>query len=112
MPPTISEAFMGAVAAIIMRRQRETVRVFETARATTPDTARDPGELGVEEDVVFRGLVRRAVLRDAGNGRYYLDQLSWEALRSMRHRMALVVIFIAVLLGVFTILASRAATHG
>jgi hypothetical protein len=91
---------MGAAAAIIARRQRDVVSAYQTAGATSPAAARTPGELGVEHDMIVRGLVNRAVLRDAGEGRYYLDVPSWEALRRTRGRLVLVVGGIAVLLAV------------
>ena len=90
---------MGAAAVVILRKQRDIVEVFEGARATSPATARDPDELGIDRSVIFHGLVRRAVLREAGEGRYYVDQPSWQALHYQRRRMALVV-FAAVLLGI------------
>jgi hypothetical protein len=82
---------MAAAAAIIMRRQRDVVDTYRGAGALSAPAARDPGELGVERNMIFDGLVRRAVLRDAGGGRYYLDTLSWNALIRMRRRAALVV---------------------
>lgn len=92
---------MGAAVAIIVRKQRDIVEVFQGARATSLETARDPNDLGVEESMIFRGLVRRAVLRDAGGGRYYVDELSWNAMKSIRQRVALVVVAIVLLLGIF-----------
>jgi hypothetical protein len=97
---------MGAAVAIIMRKQRDVVYVFQGARATSPETARDPGELGVEQDLIFRGLVRRAVLRDAGNGRYYFDQPSWSALSSTRHRLAFVIASIVLIMIAFGVLVT------
>ena len=62
---------MGAAVAIIVRKQREHRRGVSRARATSLETARYPDELGIDESMIFHGLVRRAVLRDAGDGRYY-----------------------------------------
>lgn len=82
---------MGAAIAVIIRKQREIMEVFEGARATSPATARDPDELGIDESMVFHGLVRRAVLRDAGGGRYYIDQPSWRAMNDMRRQRILII---------------------
>jgi hypothetical protein len=94
----------AAVAAIVVRRQRDMVQTYRGVNATSPERAREPGEIGLEQDMIFKGLVRRAVLRDAGGGRYYLDEPSWQALRRTRHRLALVILAIVLLLGalVFT----------
>jgi hypothetical protein len=97
---------MGAAAAVIITKQRHIVEAFERARATSPERARHPDEVGVDQAVLFDGLVRRAVLRPAGDGRYYLDEPSWRALRSRRHRMAVVLGFIVVLAGLFAALTT------
>lgn len=100
---------MGAAVAIIVRKQRDIVEVFQGARATSPEMARDPNDLGIDDSLIFRGLVRRAVLRDAGGGRYYVDELSWNAMTNNRRRVALVVAGIVLLVGVF--LAMTVATR-
>ncbi|HXT16853.1 MAG TPA: hypothetical protein VN706_14535 [Gemmatimonadaceae bacterium] len=88
---------MGAAAAIVLRRQRDIVYMYLGAGATSPADARAPGDLGVESNRIFRGLVNRAVLRDAGNGRYYLDEASWKALNRGRRRAVLIVVLLAAL---------------
>lgn len=88
---------MGAAAAVIVRKQKDIVNTFRAANATAAAAARNPGELGVDESMIFKGLVRRAVLRDAGGGRYYLDEPSWVALGNTRRRLVLVLIAIALL---------------
>src|SRR4051812_37788109 len=97
---------MGAAVAVIVRKQREIVEVFEGARATTAELARFPDELGIDESHIFHGLVRRAVLRPAGDGRYYVDEPSWVAMRDMRRRRLGVVLIIIVALVVGLALAA------
>src|SRR4051812_10618599 len=94
---------MAAVAAVIQRQEREIVNTFRGAGAMSADRARDPDELGVRHHLAFERLVRRAVLRDAGDGKFYLDELSWNALRSLRRRLAvsLLLITIGVLAALF-----------
>lgn len=90
---------MGAAATVVVirRKQRDIVEVFQGARATSPDRARIPDELGVDQNLVFNGLVRRAVLREAGGGRYYVDEPSWVAMNTMRRRRAIGVLLVLVL---------------
>jgi len=97
---------MGAAAVVILRRQRDIVEVFEGARATSPATARDPDELGIDKTAIFNGLVRRAVLREAGEGRYYVDQPSWQALHYQRRRMVAIVFGILIVGLVLLLMAS------
>lgn len=102
---------MGAAAAVIMRRQRDIVETFRAARATSPATARAAGELGLDENHIFHGLIRRAVIRPTDDGRYFLDEPSWKALRSIRRRAAVIILFVVVLLSVFTIIVANTRIH-
>lgn len=96
---------MGAAVAVIVRKQREIAEVFEGARATSSELARFPDELGIDESHIFRGLVRRAVLRPAGDGRYYLDEPSWVAMNDRRRRVAAVLLVLVLALGIGVALA-------
>ena len=87
---------MGAAAAAILRKERDIVNTYRGVGATSPDRARSPDELDVPRRVAFGRLVQRAVLRDTGDGRYYLDEPSWEALRGIRRRMALVIMIVVI----------------
>lgn len=98
---------MGAAAAVIMRRQRDIVETFRAAHATSAETARGTGELGLDENHIFHGLIRRAVIRPTSDGRYYLDEPSWRALGSMRRRAAAIILFVVVLIFVFMFIARR-----
>ncbi|HEY4304271.1 MAG TPA: hypothetical protein VGM82_07390 [Gemmatimonadaceae bacterium] len=100
---------MGAAIAIIVRRQKEIVEVFEGARATSPGTARYPEEIGIDQSRIFRGLINRAVVRPVGDGRYYLDEPSWVALRRQRRRGALatIIVLAALFAGAALAVASR-----
>jgi hypothetical protein len=94
---------MGAAAAVILRKEHDVVASFRGAGATTPANARSPEELGLDRHLVFHRLVTRAVLREADEGRFYLDEPSWHALRGFRRRMVmvmLVVLFAMILIGV------------
>ncbi len=99
---------MGATAAaVIVHKEKEIVAIFRDAAALTPASAKTPVMLGVHEGIAFRRLRGRAVLREAGQGRLYLDEPSWEALSAMRQRLAIMMISLVVVLGLFAFLASR-----
>lgn len=99
---------MGAVAAAaIIHKEKEIVANFRAANALTPAAARTPGSLGVNEGLAFRRLREHAVLREAEGGRLYLDEPSWQALRFIRRRIAMVLITIVVFFGVVTFLVAR-----
>jgi hypothetical protein len=99
---------MGAVAAAaIIHKEKEIVANFRAANALTPAAARTPASLGVHEGFAFRRLREHAVLREAEGGRLYLDEPSWQALRFIRRRIAMVLITIIVFLGVVTFLDAQ-----
>ena len=98
---------MGAAAAVIIRREKDLVAHFRQARAVSPSTGQSLGALRVEEGRALRRLRVRAVIREGAPGTFYLDELSWVALRNTRRRMITMVLVIAVALGVSAALASR-----
>ena len=84
---------MGAGAvAVIIAKERHIVEQFRRAGALDARSAVPPASIGVAERLAFRKLRQHAVLREAapGGGLYYLDELSWEALRGMRRRLGIV----------------------
>jgi|SRR5215831_416953 len=82
----------AAAAAIIIKREKDLVEHFRNAGATSAQRARTPGELGVEDDnLIWRILVKGAVIREGAAGAYYLDEPSWEALGRRRRRMAIII---------------------
>jgi hypothetical protein len=90
---------MGAAVAVIMMKERQVADAFMRAGATSAEHAVDPSDLAVDmAGVGARRLVENAVLRDAGAGRFYVDVLTWEALRRLRRRI-LSVILLAIVLG-------------
>src|SRR5690349_13475046 len=90
---------MGAAVAVILMKERQVVDAFARAGASSAERAADPADLSVDmAGVGARRLVEHAVLREAGDGRFYVDLLTWEALRRQRRRI-LFAILLAVVLG-------------
>ncbi|HKH93727.1 MAG TPA: hypothetical protein VKA54_18125 [Gemmatimonadaceae bacterium] len=88
---------MGAAVTILLIKERQVVDAFMRAGATSVERAVLPSDLAVDlGGVGGRRLVERAVLREAGDGRYYLDLLGWEAVRRHRRRvLSLILLLIA-----------------
>jgi hypothetical protein len=93
----------SAAAAIIIRRERELVEHFRSHAALSAAAAKTPTELAVEQRMAWVILLNRGIIRDAGGGRFYLDEAAWEANRAMKRKMA------AVMLVVFICAAAAAA---
>ncbi|MFC5436258.1 hypothetical protein ACFPME_06800 [Rhodanobacter umsongensis] len=96
------------ITAILMRRQRALVRVFEGVGATSAAQARSAEELGVAPGMAWHHLVGHAVLRCPGEGRYFLDEANWQRLRRRRRVIALAAIAgLLVLLALILLLTVR-----
>jgi hypothetical protein len=96
----------SAAAAIIIKREKDLVEHFRRAGATSPQTAQTVSALGVEQRLAWDILARDAIIRTAADGTFYLDEPSWEAMRSRRRRFAVVVLVIAIIFGGLAIFAT------
>jgi hypothetical protein len=85
---------VGATVAIAaMRlREREVRDAFHAAGAVNPAAAKSLESIGIDETLAVRRLKKRAVIREAAPGLFYFDEDVWEAVRSMRRRMALLLV--------------------
>jgi hypothetical protein len=92
----------AAVAAILIRREKEVVEDFRAAGAISRETAQSYTASGPGPSLGLRRLRDRAVIREAAPGTYYLDEEVWTAVRRTRRRIATVFLLILtlVLLGV------------
>jgi hypothetical protein len=89
----------AVAAAAMIRKEKLLVEHFRAQRASSPDQARTTAELGVEPHSAWHRLVRAAVIREAADGRFYLDEPSWTARLSVRRRIGLVLLGIVVVVG-------------
>jgi len=103
---------MSTVAAVILMKERRMVARFREAGAVTAAQARTLEDLGLARGIVLRRLRERAVVRDAGGERYYLDEPSWAAVRRSRRRSIHVAWVIALIVILAVLFARRAATGG
>jgi hypothetical protein len=85
---------VGATVAIAaMRlREREVRDAFHAAGAVNPAAAMSLESIGIDETLAVRRLKKRAVIREAAPGLFYFDEDVWEAVRSTRRRMALLLV--------------------
>ena len=87
----------AAVAAILIRREKEVVDDFRAAGATSRESAQSYTAIGLGESLGLRRLRERAVIREAAPGTYYLDEEVWTAVRRTRRRVATVFLLILAL---------------
>ncbi len=91
---------MVAGAGAIVRKEKKTVAAFREVGATARDRAVDVATLGIRQGLAFRILRRHSIVREAGEGRYYLDEPAWEAHQARRRRIAVVLVVALVFVGI------------
>ncbi|MGI8510255.1 MAG: hypothetical protein ACR2MQ_13110 [Gemmatimonadaceae bacterium] len=87
----------AAIAAVILRKERDIVDELRYAGALSPSTAHSIQELGIDEDIGFRRLRSHEAVREATPGHYYLDEGVWAAVRRTRRRLILVILAVALI---------------
>jgi hypothetical protein len=90
-------------------KEREVRDDFIRADATTPATAKSLADIGIDESLAVKRLERRAVIREASPGLFYFDEDVWKAVRSMRRRMAFLLLFALALAGIVLYYTSMSA---
>jgi hypothetical protein len=104
----------AAAAAAILVKERHVVDAFQRARATSPERAVVPEDIGVDlTGVGGRRLLRHAVVRATPSGLYYLDEPTWIALRSSRRRMVFVLLVVVGLAALYfvTVAGGHSLSH-
>jgi hypothetical protein len=99
---------MSTVTAIILAKERRMVNRLRASGAVNPEQARTLEELGISRGVILRRLRERAVVRQAGPDRFYLDEPSWDAVRRSRRR-AIHILWVIALVVLLAVLFSRRA---
>ncbi len=91
----------------IISQQNNLIRKFKKADAADPAAARRLDEFRVRDNRIFRGLVRRGVFVEAGEGRYYIDLDQAAEFKSLRRRIAFYVGLAIVLLALILFLTGN-----
>jgi hypothetical protein len=93
---------MGAAVTIMLIKERQIVEAFMRAGATSAASAVHPGDIGVDlASIGGRRLAGRAIVREAGEGRCYLDLAGWAALRRHRRRVLFAILLLIALVALF-----------
>jgi hypothetical protein len=87
----------AAVAAAIGRERRRVVEAFRVAGATSAAQAITPDRIGHVRFHVVARLEGRQVIRRTDDGRVWLDEAAWETYHARLHRMAFLVLGVALL---------------
>lgn len=90
----------------ILRKEKRVVEHFRQVGAVSPSRAVRLDDLHERHNLGLRRLRRRAVIREAEGGRFYLDEEVWHALGRTRRRVSIAVLALIVLL-IIAVLAVR-----
>ena len=86
---------MGAAVAVLLMKERHIIEAYRRAGATSAEKAIAPEDINVgTHGAAWRVLHNRAIMRSTADGRYYLDELSWEASRRLRQQRLLIVVML------------------
>ena len=111
LKPTPSRPLMAApVAAVIIAKEKDLIAHFRRAGALSPTNAKSVTELGVDTRLAWTILERRAIIRQAGEGLYYLDESAWLAHQKRRRRIAMTMLVIVLTLLAVSTLVTMYAT--
>jgi hypothetical protein len=97
---------MSSAAVVFLMNERRVVEAFRAAGATNAETARTLEALRLHDGLAVARLRDRAVIRDAGQGRFYVDLAAWRAVRRIRRRL-LIVTSILILLALALYMARK-----
>jgi hypothetical protein len=82
----------------IVHAEHTLARALQRAGATSADTAQPLHELRPIEERALGRLVAAGAIRDAGPGRFWLDESAYGAVRGGRRRRALLLIALVILI--------------
>lgn len=96
----------------VVAKQNRYIRRLRKADAYSPDRAVSLADLRMRPGFVLRGLIKRGVVVEAGEGRYYLDRDRTEEFLERRRQIILWLAVIAVIAMMIGLLLSRSAAAG
>lgn len=103
---------MTVPAIVLLLKEEELVEHFRQNGAVSVNTAQSPNALSVSEDMTFRRLLTRAVLREAAPGTFYLDEEAYAERRRARQRLRPILLALVVILAAAALVMSLRSGSG
>ncbi len=97
----------SGAAAILALKTKRIIRFFRKAGAVTLLAAIRPEEVNIKKRLLFQRMVKKNVLIDVGDGKYYLHEENYSKYRKNRRRKALYILVLLGLLLYFFFVSSR-----
>ena len=93
--------------AAIIAKTRKYIRIFKNQGAISPATSIIPAEYGIRHTLVFKKLLRQGIIIQAGNEKYYLDEIKEEQVRNRRQKLLLTIFMSLLITGILIYLFTR-----
>ncbi len=103
---------MTVPAIVLLLKEEELVELFRQSGAVSVNTAKSLSALSVSEDMTFRRMLDRAVLREGAPGMFYLDEAKYEERRNARRRLRPVLLVLVVVLAVVALVMTLRSGAG
>lgn len=99
MNPGVQIPIWIAVLVVVMvaAKFKKLINSFRNSGTTSSRTSKTPEELKIRPDRLFRRLLNRGVINEAGSGRYYLNEGNLDEYNQVR-RIRVMIIFGALIL--------------
>jgi hypothetical protein len=106
-PASQIPATTAAMAAVVIAVQfKKLIASFRNSGTTSPKTAKTLEDLNIHPRMMFRRLLNRGVINEAGSAKYYLNEANLEEYNQVRRIRILIImgiLIILVLIGVFVL---------
>jgi hypothetical protein len=86
------------VAVMIAAKFKKLINSFRNSGTTSSRTSKTPEQLRIKPDRIFRRLLNRGVIKEAGSGRYYLNEGNLDEFNQVRRIRAMIIFGVLILL--------------
>lgn len=97
---------------VLLLKEEELVEHFRKNGAVSANTAKSLNALSVSEDMTFRRLRNRSVLREGSPDTFYLDEETYAERRRARRRLRPVMLILVVILAAVALVMSLRSGAG
>jgi len=98
-PATQIPAITAALIVVLMAAKfKKLIKSFRNSGTTSPRTAKTLEDLNIHPRRMFRRLLNRGVINEAGSGRYYLNEANLDEYNQVRRIRVMIIFGILILL--------------
>jgi hypothetical protein len=91
------------VVILILAKFRRLINSFRNSGSTSSRTAKTLEDMNIRPDRIFRRLLNRGVISEAGSGRYYLNEANLDEYNQVRRIRVMIIFGVLILLLLLTV---------